>query len=156
MSGRKLYPDFIIGSEFFWTNSGTLLYTSCFSGKYFYEANFSFLALSLLRSKPPPVCKSLRALLYSSALALSSSCSLICFLNASSALFWVYFLFYYSSTYFLSLASSKRCLSISAFLFLSSSLIYFYFLFFSESSCSLSETEMLISWEYTIFSSIKT
>ena len=105
----------------------------------------------MLKSNPPPVSNSFLALLSYSALDFNYSCSLMCFLKASSALFWVYFLLSSSSAYFRSFSSRSLCLYISAFLFLSSSLIYFYLLFLSESSCSLSDTYIFSSWEYTSF-----
>lgn len=96
--------------------------------------------LSLVRSKPPPVINYFLALLYCYYRSFASSCYLICFLSASSALLCVYFLLSSSSIYFLIFSSANLCLQSSAFL-----LLYSYFrslscLFFSSSSFSLSDT----------------
>lgn len=79
MSGRKDYVDFCIISVVDLSAAISI---------------FSFFALSLLRSNPPPVSSYFLAFLYSSARDLSYYCYLIYFLKASSALFWVYLRFY--------------------------------------------------------------
>ena len=113
---------------------------------------FSFLALSLLRSNPPPVSNYFLAFLSYQALALSYYCYLIYFLKASSALFCVYLRFSSYYVYFFTFYSSILCFYISALRFLSSSRSYFSRLFFSESSFSLQETEILSSWQKITFS----
>ena len=128
ISGRNPFSVFdIIGDGGLWFTSCNLSTIYCFS------AIFSFLALNLLISKPPPVNNSFLAFLSSSTRTFVSYCSLRCLLYASSALFCVYFLFYSSKAYFLSFYSRRRWRSISAFLFLSSSLISLSLLFFYES-----------------------
>lgn len=66
--------------------------------------------LSLVRSKPPPVINYFLALLYCYYRSFASSCYLICFLSASSALLCVYFLLSSSSIYFLIFSSANLCL----------------------------------------------
>lgn len=78
ISGKKLSPDFIIGSEVLEYSSEDLYNNSCF-----YKtglSTLSFLARSLFRSKPPPVSRSFLAFLSSSFLFLSYYCYLRCFL----------------------------------------------------------------------------
>lgn len=138
MSGKKDSVDFISSDDF--------SMISAFS---------AFLALILLKSKPPPVISYLFAFLSSSILIFCYSCSRMYFLKDYSALFWVYSRRYYSNAYFLYFYSRSLCLSCSAFFLLSSSFSNFYCRFFSKSYFSLGETEMLSSFENTFLSSIR-